>query len=139
MGKAGWLSLGGGAFSIFTRKSNHAACPVIGSELAHRKPSPLGGSSSWIRWLSRNPLVASGACSSRAQAPLRLPIAFHVQTVFSFNAAISITGTVILPWTELTFAHSPSIKLFSCINLLGKYSGFIPWICLNQAFCVPQL
>ena len=43
-GCAGWLSAGlGSAFFSFTRRSNHAACPVIGSELAHLMPSPLGG------------------------------------------------------------------------------------------------
>ena len=53
----------GAVFSICTRKSNHAAWPVTGSELAQRSPSPFGGSSSWIRWFSRKPFGASGASS----------------------------------------------------------------------------
>ena len=93
-GNVGSLEEGGFVFSNLTLRSNQAACPVIGSEFAHRKPSPFGGKSSCIRWLSKNPFVASGAFLSNAQVPLRFPIAFHVQTVRSFRAAISATVTL---------------------------------------------
>ena len=100
-GIIGWDSLGVPDFSILTRKSNHAACPVIGSEFAQRNPSPLGGNNSWIRWLSKKPFVASEASLSKAHAPLRLPIAFHVQTVLG---ALLDADALLLPdrtWTEL--------------------------------------
>src|SRR5210317_1976252 len=122
----GCVPFGGDVFSTRTRRSNHAACPVIGSEFDQRSPSPLGGNSSEIKWFKRNPLFASGASGSNAHAPRRLPIAFQVQIVFSFNAAISATGTVISPLGELTLAQSPSINSFSCMTLVGKYIGFIP-------------
>ena len=91
------LDEGGLTLANLTLRSNQAACPVIGSEFAQRKPSPFEGNSSCIRWLSKNPFVASGAFLSNAHVPLRFPIAFHVQTVFSLRAAISATGTVIEP------------------------------------------
>ena len=46
---AGSVTFDGSAFSIFTRKSNQAACPVIGSEFVKRYPSPFGGKSSCIK------------------------------------------------------------------------------------------
>ena len=94
----------GPTFSILTRRSNHAACPVTGSELEYRKPSPFSGNNSLIRWFSKNPSTASVAPSSNPHAPLRLPIAFHVQTVFSFSAAIWATGAVMAPEGEITRA-----------------------------------
>ena len=63
--------------------------------------------------------MASDASSSSAQAPLRLPMAFHVQIVFSLRAAICMTGTVISPWGEATLAQSPSAKLFASQILVG--------------------
>src|SRR5690606_4364877 len=96
-GNAGCASDGGAHFSTRTRRSNQAAWPVTGSELLHLWPSPRGGRSSEIRWLRRKPLVASGASGDRAQAPLRLPMAFQVQTVLALSAAIWATGTVISP------------------------------------------
>src|ERR1700686_5328376 len=82
VGKCGalWPASAGSTFSIRTRRSYQAACPVIGSELATLSPS-LGGSNSLIRWFSKNPLVNSGESAARFQAPARLPIAFQVHTV----------------------------------------------------------
>ena len=86
----------GGRFSILTRKVEPRGLTGDRVRVGPAQPVALGGSSSWIRWFSRKPLVASGASCSNAHAPLRLPMAFHVQTVLSFSAAICATGTVIV-------------------------------------------
>src|SRR5262249_10595270 len=68
----------------FTRKSNHAACPVIGSEVVRRRWSPAPTrNDSEIRWLRRNPAVAResprpGLLAYRVPGPHRVRLhAFH--------------------------------------------------------------
>ena len=55
-----------------------------------------------------NSSLDSVAFSDSPQAPLLFPIAFQVQIVFSFNASILETGTLIEPLLEVTNAQSPS-------------------------------
>ena len=89
-GKPGVLRDFAGMRSRRTRRSYHAACPVTGSEF----DNPVGRVSG-MRWFSRKPRVASGASGASDQAPGRLPMAFHVQTVSGFSASIRATGTSI--------------------------------------------
>ena len=93
---------------------------MIGSEFDRRTPSRSGNSSE-MRWFNRNPVVASGASASKAQAPLRLPMAFQVQTVFSFSAAICATGTTMVPAREETRAQSPSANPCASQIFVGRY------------------
>ena len=51
---------------------------------------------------------------------------------------LALTGTLILPWTDVTQAQSPSPIPASSQTLPGTYIGLVPWICLSQAFCDPH-
>src|SRR5512142_2211874 len=90
-----------------TRTSYQAAWPVIGSELEIGLPdSP--GSSSEIRWLSRNPRCDSFASGARRHAPGALPIAFQVQTVPGSTASEWLHRQRTLPHGDSTHIHAPS-------------------------------
>src|SRR5438270_161284 len=83
-----------------TRRSYHAACPVIGSAFIAMSPSRPGKVSP-IRWFNRKPLVNSGESAARFQAPGRLPIAFQVHTVFGLTPSISFSCASMRPaWLD---------------------------------------
>ena len=110
----------------------------IGIRPAHAVAAARG-SSSLIRWLSRKPFVASGASGDSAQAPLRLPMAFQVQTVWPLTASMRATGTLIRPWCEVSQTQSPSLQPVLVADRRREHrAGCWPWICRSQAFCEPQ-
>ena len=121
-----------------TRRSYHAACPVIGSALAIPSGRHLSGQSSEIRWLSRKPRRDSGASWSSFQAPARLPIAFQVHTVSGLTPSISRTWHLILPCAALdpdpiVVDEAQRAAVSRCM-----YRRFWPRIWRSQAFCEPQ-
>src|SRR5579862_9152822 len=80
-----------------TRRSNHAACPVIGSAFGRRWPDASAGKASQMAWLSKKPRVPSGASVSSIAAPRRFPIAFQVQTVSGLTPSTTRICPLTLP------------------------------------------
>ena len=120
-----------------TRRSYHAAWPVIGSALCRASPSPAG-SISVIRWFNRNPRVNSGESAARFQAPLRLPIAFQVHTVSGLTPSINLICASIRPaWLD-TQTQSSSASPRPCAVTRFMNKRFCPRIWRNQAFCECQ-
>src|SRR5438445_13510519 len=122
-----------------TRRSNHAACPVTGSELVRRRASDaLRGSSSEIRWLSRKPAVASDASGERPHVPACLPTAFQVHTVCASTPSMVFKRQRIRPWCDSTQIQSPSSSSSSWAVPRFMYKLFSERICRSHAFCESQ-
>src|SRR6266567_1921719 len=92
-----------------TRRSNHAACPVTGSEFVIRLSSAAPfGSSSHLRCFKRTPPPASGALSESPHVPACLPTAFQVHPVLPSTPSMVLSWQRMRPWCDVTHTQSKS-------------------------------